>query len=133
VVSFLPFAVWQLRSYFAGIARDLEDAATVDGATRLEAFLLIELPLALPGLIAVAMFMFAVAWNEYLFASVLLYTPANQTLSVGLATQLISQFSLYSWGVLMAGAALMTVPPLVLFMFMHKRLVAGLTAGAVRG
>ncbi len=69
---FLPFGVWQLRSYFGGIPREIEDAAMVDGATRFEAFYLVVLPQALPGLIATGIFCFAVVWNEYLFASLLL-------------------------------------------------------------
>ena len=130
---FLPFAVWQLRSYFAGMPREIEDAAMVDGATRFEAFYLVVLPQAMPGLIATAIFCFAVVWNEYLFASLLLYTPTNQTLSAGIAHVLIGQFDLYSWGVLMAGCTLMTLPLLVVFMVVQRRLVAGLSSGSVKG
>lgn len=131
-VTFLPFAVWQLRAYFAGIPRDLEAAALVDGATRLESFFLVILPLAVPGLIATAVFAFSVCWSEYLFASLLLFTPSNQTLSPGMATALIGGIHLYSWGVLMAGSTLMTVPIVALFTVVQRRLVTGITAGAVQ-
>lgn len=130
---FLPFSMWQLRSYFAGIPRELEDAALVDGATRLEAFFLIVLPQALPGLIATWILAFSVAWNEYLFASLILYTPANQTLSAGISHVLVGQLDLYSWGDLMAAAVLMTVPVVLVFVFLQRGLVTGLGGGAVKG
>ncbi len=130
---FVPFGVWQLRSYFSGISREVEDAAMVDGATRFEAFYLVVLPQALPGLIATGIFTFAVVWNEYLFASLLLYSPAHQTLSAGMATVLIGQFNLYSWGVLMAGCTLMSLPVLVIFMLVQRQLVAGVSSGSVKG
>jgi multiple sugar transport system permease protein len=130
---FVPFGVWQLRSYFAGIPVELEDAAMVDGASRLEAFYMVILPQALPGLIATGIWTFTVAWNEYLFASLLLYTQTHQTLSIGLSTVLVSDNNLYSWGVLMAACTLMTVPVMVIFMIIQRRLVAGLSSGAVKG
>jgi multiple sugar transport system permease protein len=130
---FVPFGVWQLRSYFAGIPIELEDAAMVDGASRLEAFYMVVLPQALPGLIATGIWTFTVAWNEYLFASLLLYTQSHQTLSIGLSTVLVSDNNLYSWGVLMAACTLMTVPVMVIFMVIQRRLVAGLSSGAVKG
>lgn len=130
---FIPFGVWQLRSYFAGIPVELEDAAMVDGASRLEAFYIVVLPQAMPGLIATGIWTFTVAWNEYLFASLLLYTQSHQTLSIGLSTVLIGDNNLYSWGVLMAACALMTVPVMVIFMLIQRSLVAGLSSGAVKG
>ncbi|MBF6606259.1 MAG: carbohydrate ABC transporter permease [Chloroflexi bacterium] len=133
IAYFVPFGVWQLRSYFAGLPRDLEDASMVDGASRFEAFYMVVLPQALPGIIATGIFTFAVAWNEYLFASLLLYTPSNQTLSAGLATVLVGQLNLYSWGILMAGSTLMTLPVLIVFMFVQRQLVAGFSSGAVKG
>ncbi len=133
IAYFTPFGLWQLRSYFAGIPIDLEESAMVDGATRLEAFYLIILPQALPGIIATGIFTFSVAWNEYLFASLLLFSPQNQTLSAGLATVLVGTFDIYSWSILMAGAVLMTLPILVIFMFVQRYLVSGLGGGAVKG
>jgi ABC-type glycerol-3-phosphate transport system permease component len=130
---FVPFGVWQLRSYFAGIPIELEEAAMVDGASRLEAFYMVVVPQALPGLIATGIWTFTVAWNEYLFASLLLYTQEHQTLSIGLSTVLVSDNNLYSWGVLMAACTLMTVPVMVIFMVIQRSLVAGLSSGAVKG
>jgi ABC-type glycerol-3-phosphate transport system permease component len=86
-----------------------------------------------PGIIATAIFTFSVAWNEYLYASVLLYSPQHQTLSAGMAVFLIGQLDSYSWGVLMAGAVLMTVPVIIMFIFLQRHLVAGWGGGAVKG
>lgn len=130
---FVPFGLWLLRSYFAGIPIELEEAAMVDGATRFIAFRRVVLPQALPGIIATAIFTFSVAWNEYLYASVLLYSPQHQTLSAGLAVFLIGQLDSYSWGVLMAGGTLMTVPVIIMFIFFQRQLVAGWGGGAVKG
>lgn len=130
---FTPFALWQLRSYFAGIPMEMEEVAMVDGATRFEAFYMIVLPQAMPGIIATSIWTFGVSWNEYLFASLLLYTPSHQTLNAGLANVLIGEFNLYSWGILMAACTLMTLPVLVAFMFVQRHLVAGLGSGAIKG
>jgi ABC-type glycerol-3-phosphate transport system permease component len=130
---FTPFGLWLLRSYFAGIPLELEEAAMVDGATRFTAFRRVVLPQALPGIIATAIFTFSVAWNEYLYASVLLYSPQHQTLSAGLAVFLIGQLDSYSWGVLMAGGTLMTVPVIIMFIFLQRWLVAGWGEGAIKG
>jgi multiple sugar transport system permease protein len=130
---FTPFGLWLLRSYFAGIPVELEEAAMVDGTTRFGAFRRVVLPQAVPGIIATAIFTFSVAWNEYLYASVLLYSPQHQTLSAGMAVFLIGQLDSYSWGVLMAGAVLMTVPVIIMFIFLQRHLVAGWGGGAVKG
>lgn len=130
-LAYLPFAVWQLRSAFAAIPVELELVALVDGATRLETFLFIALPLAVPALAAMAIFVFAASWSEYLFASLLLVTPSHQTLSPGLSIALLGQLQLYSWGDLMAGSTLMTVPVIALFALAQRRFVMGLTAGAI--
>ncbi len=130
---FLPLAIWQLRAYFAGIPPDIEEAAMTDGATRFEAFYLVILPQALPGLIATGILCFAVVWNEYLFSSLLLVTPAKQTLSAGLSHVLIGKYDVYSWGALMAACVLMTLPLVLVFTVVQRQLVAGLSSGAVKG
>ena len=104
-----------------------------DGATRFEAFYLVILPQALPGLIATGILCFAVVWNEYLFSSLLLVTPAKQTLSAGLSHVLIGKYDVYSWGALMAACVLMTLPLVLVFTVVQRQLVAGLSSGAVKG
>jgi multiple sugar transport system permease protein len=128
----LPYGLWTLRSYFAGIPHEIEEAALVDGATRFQAFYRVVLPQALPGLISTALFAFHVAWNEYLFASVLLWASNKMTLSAGMAT-LIGETAMYSWSILMAAAVLVTVPVIILFSALQGFLIAGWGGGAVKG
>lgn len=131
LASTLPVALYMLRSYFPSIPRDLEEAALIDGCTRLEVIWRITLPLALPAIASVALYTFMIAWNEFLFA--LLFLVENQqawTLPLGLQ-QLDSQEVPRTF--LMAGSMLITVPVIVLFFFFERFLVQGLTAGAVKG
>ena len=128
----LPYGIWTLRAYFAGIPHEIEEAALIDGSSRFQAFYLIVLPQALPGLIATALFAFHVAWNEYLFASVLLWSSRTMTLSAGVST-LIGETAMYSWSLLMAAAVLVTLPVIVLFALLQGSLIAGWGGGAVKG
>ena len=127
----LPYGLWTLRSYFAGIPHEIEEAALIDGAGRFEAFYKVILPQALPGLISTALFAFHVAWNEYLFASVLMWSSDNMTLSAGMAT-LIGETAMYSWSILLAASVLVTVPVIVLFSALQSFLIAGWGGGAVK-
>jgi multiple sugar transport system permease protein len=128
----LPYGIWTLRAYFAGIPHEIEEAALIDGASRLQAFYRVVLPQALPGLISTALFAFHVAWNEYLFASVLLWSSRSMTLSAGVST-LIGETAMYSWSLLMAAAVLVTLPVVVLFSLLQGYLIAGWGGGAVKG
>jgi multiple sugar transport system permease protein len=128
----LPYGIWTLRAYFAGIPHEIEEAALIDGATRFQAFYRVVLPQALPGLISTALFAFHVAWNEYLFASVLLWSSRSMTLSAGVST-LIGETAMYSWSLLMAAAVLVTLPVIVLFSLLQGFLIAGWGGGAVKG
>jgi N,N'-diacetylchitobiose transport system permease protein len=128
----LPFCVWTLRGFIVNIPRDLEEAAMVDGNTRVGAFLKILLPLAAPGLVATSIFAFITSWNEYIFARVLLNDQGKQTLTVWLSYFLGTGRST-DWGGLMAGSTLTAVPVLVFFLLVQRRIAFGLTAGAVRG
>jgi multiple sugar transport system permease protein len=128
----IPYGLWTLRSYFAGMPHEIEEAALIDGATRWQAFVRVVLPQALPGIISTALFAFHVAWNEYLFSSVLLWSSNLQTLSAGVAT-LMGELSPDSWGLLMAAGVMITLPVIVLFSFLQSYLVAGWGGGAVKG
>jgi multiple sugar transport system permease protein len=128
----LPYGIWTLRAYFAGIPHEIEEAALIDGASRFQAFYRVVLPQALPGLIATALFAFHVAWNEYLFASVLLWSSRSMTLSAGVST-LIGETAMYSWSLLMAAAVLVTLPVILLFSLLQGFLIAGWGGGAVKG
>lgn len=131
--TLLPFALWILRSYFFGVSVELEEAAMVDGCTRFGAFRHVVLPQAAPGIISTGIFVFNTAWQEYLFASILLSgNPDTQTLSIGVAA-LSNLNNSFVWGILMAASVVMTVPVIVLFMLAQRQLVGGLTVGAVKG
>lgn len=128
----LPVGLWMLRSYFQGIPIELEEAAMVDGATRFQAFRKVILPQALPGLISTGIFTFSVAWQEYLFASILLFSAAKQTLSAGVAT-FLSEDWIYSWGVLMAAGVMVSLPLVLFYVFLQRYLIAGWGGGALKG
>jgi N,N'-diacetylchitobiose transport system permease protein len=127
----LPFTVWTLRGFMLGIPRELEEAAMVDGSTRLGAFFRILLPLVAPGLVATSIFAFIQAWNEFLIAYVFLNDAEKQTLTVWLAGFTTSRGT--DWGPLMAGATLTALPVVVFFLLIHRKIAFGLTAGAVKG
>ena len=126
----LPFAIWLLTGYFDGIPVELDQAAMVDGATRLQALRLVVFPLAVPGVIAVGLYLFITSWNEYLFA--LMLTGRNVR-TVTVALQLFIGENQIQWGLLMAGGTLVSLPATILFLFAQRRLVSGLTGGAVKG
>lgn len=127
----LPFALWMLRGYVAALPADLEEAAAVDGANRLTVLVRIVFPLLRPGVVATAMFAFISAWNEFFFALVLLQ-GTSQTLPVTLARFVGSEGQI-SLGPLAAGSVLATIPSLVVFAILQRRLTSGLLAGAVKG
>jgi ABC-type glycerol-3-phosphate transport system permease component len=127
----LPLMLWTLRSFFAGIPVELEDAAMIDGATRFQAFRKVVLPQAVPGLIATGIVAINIGWSEYLFAATLLTSPDNMTISPRLAS--FMGRGLYNWGWLMAGALAVTGPLIILAAFMQRHLIAGWGAGALKG
>jgi len=128
----LPFAVWTLRGFVLGIPKDLEEAAMVDGSSRIGAFDRILLPLVAPGLVATSVFVFITTWNEYIFASVLLSDQSNQTVTVWLS-YFYGTSRNTDWGGLMAASTLTAIPVVVFFLLVQRRIMFGLTAGAVRG
>jgi multiple sugar transport system permease protein len=128
----MPFALWMLQGYVAAVPRELEEAASVDGASRLRTIVSIVLPLLRPGLIATAMFTFISSWNEFFFALVLLQDPQLKTLPLVLA-RFVGAEGQVQFGPLAAASVLATVPSLVFFAFLQRRLTSGLLSGAVKG
>jgi N,N'-diacetylchitobiose transport system permease protein len=132
MVFLLPFAVWTLRGFILGVPRELEEAALVDGSSRAGAFFRILLPLVAPGLVATSIFVFITAWNEYIFANVILSSEENHTLTIWL-----SYFSGTSrntdWGALMAASTLTAIPVVIFFVLVQRKIAFGLTAGSVKG
>ena len=132
LVALLPFAVWTLRGFILGVPKELEEAAMVDGSSRVGAFVRILLPLVAPGLVATSIFVFITAWNEYIFANVILSNQNNHTLTIWL-----SYFSGSSrntdWGALMAASTLTAIPVVIFFLLVQRKIAFGLTAGSVKG
>lgn len=131
IVWSLPFVLWMLQGYIKSIPVELEEAATVDGATQLQVIRFVLLPLIVPGLVATGLYAFINAWNEFFFALVLLKSPELMTIQVNLS-RLRGLEGLARWGPLAAGSVLATLPTLVLFAFMQRRLVSGLLTGGVK-
>jgi multiple sugar transport system permease protein len=127
----LPFVVWMMRGFFAEVPRDLEEAAMVDGDSRLGAFWRVVLPLVAPGLAATAVFCLIVSWNEFLFALVLTQTDAAMTLPVGIAGR-VTQYEI-KLGVMSAAGVVAMLPILIFALSVQKYLVRGLSLGAVKG
>jgi multiple sugar transport system permease protein len=127
----LPFSLWVLRSFFQSIPKDYEEAAMIDGAGRLGAFIDVVLPQAIPGIIATGTFTFIFTWNEYLFALTLISSESLRTLPPGMMT-FISATNV-DWGLVMAGSVLVTLPMAIVFMFVQKQLIAGIGAGGIKG
>jgi multiple sugar transport system permease protein len=128
----IPFASWLLMGYFRTISRELEDAALVDGATRLQAMVRIVLPLALPGVLSAGIFCFTLGWNEFLYALVFMGSGDMKTAPVGVVSDLI-RADVYFWGSLMAAGILSSVPVAIAYAFLVDNYVSGLTAGATKG
>jgi multiple sugar transport system permease protein len=131
VVWSLPFALWMLVGYVRAVPRELEEAAAVDGAGRLRTLVSVTAPLLAPGIVATALFAFITAWNEFFFALVLLKTPEKQTLPV-ILTHFLGAEGVADLGPLAAAAFLATLPSLVVFAVIQKRITGGMLAGAVK-
>jgi N,N'-diacetylchitobiose transport system permease protein len=132
ISAVLPFCVWTLRGFILGIPADLEEAAMVDGSTRLGAFTRILLPLVAPGLVATSVFTFITCWNEYILARILLNDQSKQTVTVWLSYFQGTSRNV-DWGGLMAASTLTAVPVVIFFLLVQRRIAFGLTAGAVKG
>jgi ABC-type glycerol-3-phosphate transport system permease component len=127
----LAFSVWMLKGYFDGIPREIEEAALIDGANRLQVLWQIVLRLSVPGIVTVAVFTFLLAWNEFFFAYLFLVSPHKMTLPLGLFT-FIRQYTT-DWGYIMAAGILTCLPALVFFFLLQRALTRGLIAGAMKG
>lgn len=132
LIFVLPFTIWTLRGFVSGVPIELEEAARVDGASRLGAFVRVTLPLVAPGLVATGIFAFILAWNEFIFALVIMNRPETQTMPVWL--QAFNEGARGTdWGGVMAGSTVMALPVVIFFLIVQRKVTAGLTAGAVKG
>lgn len=127
----LPLAVWMLTSYFRSIPVELEEAAIIDGSSRIGVLFRITLPLSIPGIIAVLVYSFVTTWNEFIFALTFATDSSVKTLPIGLA-EFTTEFNT-DWGAVMAASMIMTIPIAILFLSMQRLFIGGLTAGATKG
>jgi len=129
----LPFTVWVLTSFMRGLPGDLEEAAYVDGATPLQVFYKVLLPLIAPGLVTTGLLAFIAAWNEYLYALSFIQTPNKYTVTLAITTFQGKSGFQQPWGQIMAATVIVTLPLIVATLVLQRRILAGLTAGAVKG
>ncbi|MBB6344614.1 carbohydrate ABC transporter permease [Nonomuraea muscovyensis] len=127
----LPFGIWMLRTFVAAVPKSLEEAAWIDGASRFTTFWKVLFPLVAPGLVATSIFSFITAWNDLIFALVLMKDTAGYTMPVAL--QFFFGQRGTDWGAIMATSTLMTLPVIAFFLVVQRRMVSGLVAGAVKG
>jgi ABC-type glycerol-3-phosphate transport system permease component len=127
----VPFATWMMIGYFRNVPSELEDAALVDGCSRVQALARIMVPIALPALAVVALFAFTLSWNEFLYALVFIGSDSQKTLTVGLIG--LVRGDTFPWGPMMAAALLGAIPPTLVYVVSQRWVVAGLAAGSVKG
>jgi multiple sugar transport system permease protein len=128
----LPFSIWMLKGYFDSIPRELDEAAKVDGCTRMQAMLRVILPNAKAGLTATSIVTFIMAWDEFIISLTIMDNDKMRTLPVGLLQSFVGEFSI-KWGEMMAASVITTIPVILIFIFLSKYLIGGLIAGAVKG
>jgi trehalose/maltose transport system permease protein len=135
LVFSLPFTVWVLTSFFQGLPRDLEEAAYVDGANAFQTYYKVMLPLAAPGMVTTGLLALIAAWNEFLYAVSFEFSPSHFTVPLGIfnLTQNVSNSFQVPWGNIMAATVVVTIPLVVLVLIFQRRIIGGLTAGAVKG
>lgn len=127
----LPFTIWLLVSFFDGIPRELDDAAMVDGCSRIGTLIRVIVPLALPGIIATAIYILTDAWNDFMYPLALIQTPSRTTVTVGVTS--MREGDVFAWGQIMAAGTIVTMPVLLFFIAIYKRISGGLLAGSVKG
>ena len=128
----LPFSITLMASFFDAVPKDLEEAAFIDGANRFKTMFKVVIPLVIPGLLAVGIYSFLVAWDDYLYASTLIQNDALRTLSTGVTLRYLGELS-YDWSLVNSISVVGTLPMVFVFFFFQKYMVKGLTAGAVKG
>lgn len=132
IIVLVPFTIWTLRGFVNGVPADLEEAAMIDGCSRSGAFWRITFPLLAPGLVATGVFAFIQAWNEFVFALVIMNRPESQTLPIWLRT-FVQATKATDWAVVMAGSTLMAIPVVIFFLIVQGRMTSSMVSGAVKG
>jgi len=128
----VPFSIWMMKGFFDSVPVEIEEAALIDGCTRMQALRMVVLPSVVPGLLAVGLFSFLEAWNNLLYPLTLATSNEVRTIPPGLLLSFLGQFK-QDWGGMMAASVVVTIPTTIIFIFLQRYLVQGLTAGAVKG
>jgi multiple sugar transport system permease protein len=128
----LPFSIWMLKGYFDTIPRELDEAARVDGCNKMQAMWKVIIPNVRPGLTATAIVTFIMSWDEFIIALTIMDDNAMRTLPVGIIQSFVGEFSI-KWGEMMAASVVTSIPVMLIFVFLSRQLIGGLTAGAVKG
>lgn len=126
----IPYAVWMLVGFFKTVPIGIEEAAKIDGADKLQTFVRIVLPLVMPGIVATAIYTFINAWNEFLYSLILINSTDIMTVSVALRS--LQGAEILSWGDMMAASTLVVIPSIIFFMFIQRKIAAGMTEGSVK-
>lgn len=126
----VPYAIWLLVGFFQTVPLEIEEAARVDGASKIGVFFQVVLPIVSPGLVAVAVYTFINAWNEFLYALILINSRSKMTVSVALKT--LEGQEVLDWGVMMAASTLVVIPSVIFFMLIQKRIAGGMAQGAIK-
>jgi multiple sugar transport system permease protein len=127
----LPLGIWMLKGFFDTIPKSIEEAAYIDGAGKLQTLYRIVMPLIKPGIIAVAIYAFMITWDDFIYALTLINRAEKRTLPAGIALAYLGEYG-YDWSRVMAAAVAASIPILIIFIFLQKYMIAGLTAGAVK-
>jgi multiple sugar transport system permease protein len=130
LIIVVPYSTWTLRGYFLTIPQDIEDAAQVDGLSKIGTLFKIVLPSAVPGIASTAIFSFTLSWSELLFAMTVIDSYKKFTLPIALRTMVIGDF--INWGSLMAGVVISMLPPMIFYLILQRYIISGLTAGAIK-
>lgn len=132
IVYSLPFTIWFLKSFFDTVPRSLDEAASIDGCGRIRTLLQVILPIMKPGLLAIGIYAFLVSWDDYMFGLIIMRSEEMKTLPVGIAQSFMGEY-VNDYAGMMTLSVIASLPVVLVFMFMQKYMVAGLTAGAVKG
>jgi len=127
----LPFTTWLLIGFFQSIPKDLDEAALIDGCSRVGALVKVVLPLAAPGIVATGIYSFSTAWDEFMYPLALIQTQGKNVVTVGIAS--LRQADVFAWGQIMAAGTLGAIPIMIFYAFVYRRIVGGLVAGGVKG
>ena len=127
----IPYATWMMISYFQSIPYDIEEAAIIDGCSRVQAMWKVCFPLAKPGIVSTLIFSYTLCWSEYLYALVIINDSDYKTIPLALADMVVGD--VYAWGPLMGGSLIASIPVVIIYLISNRNLVGGLTAGGVKG